>query len=62
MISHGLPSSEFMDRLLEHFKLCKKNLKSKRVKCCAKCPFEKIITYFFPELEELFERKREGLK
>lgn len=46
-------------KLKEHIKLCKKNLKNKRVKCCANCPFEEEITDCFPELKVLFIEKRE---
>jgi hypothetical protein len=45
-------------RLMTHIKLCKRNLKSSRVKCCANCPFEAEITHHYPELRELFEAKR----
>ncbi|NHJ46155.1 MAG: hypothetical protein FK733_00070 [Asgard group archaeon] len=42
-------------------RLCKRNLKSPRVKCCAQCPFEEIICSCFPELRELFILKRDML-
>lgn len=45
-------------KLKEHVKLCKKNLKSKRVRCCANCPFEEEIVGCFPELKVLFIEKR----
>ena len=45
-------------RLESHIRLCRKNLKSDRVKCCADCPFEEEIVAEYPELQELFERKR----
>ena len=46
------------ERLKFHIKLCKKNLKSNRVKCCATCPFEEEIVKEYPELKELFKRKQ----
>jgi hypothetical protein len=39
-------------------RLCRKNLNSNRVKCCADCPFEEEIVKEFPELKEKFEQKR----
>lgn len=45
-------------KLLIHIKLCKKNLKSSRVKCCATCPFEEEILRVYPELALLFMDKR----
>lgn len=46
-------------QLLEnHVKLCKRNLHSKRVKCCARCPFEEEITKFRPDFIMLFRLKR----
>ena len=50
------------EKLSKHVKLCRKNLKDKRVKCCATCPFEEIIIEHSPDLKELFETKRKGLK
>jgi hypothetical protein len=47
------------EKLKTHVKLCKRNLKSKRVKCCANCPFEEEIVGEYPELKKLFEEKRE---
>jgi hypothetical protein len=41
-----------------HLKLCKKNLKDKRVKCCLECPFEDEIVKFDPQMEQLFLEKR----
>jgi hypothetical protein len=47
-------------RLKKHVDtLCRRNLKSDRVKCCAQCPFEDDITELYPGLESDFERKRE---
>jgi len=46
------------ERLVNHLKLCRKNLKSNRVKCCAQCPFEDEIVEAEPTLEVLFETKR----
>jgi len=46
------------EKLKEHIKLCRKNLNSKRVKCCANCPFEEEITREYPELKEKFEGKK----
>lgn len=45
-------------KLHNHLKLCIRNLKSDRVKCCAHCPFESIITQAKPELTPLFRGKR----
>lgn len=45
-------------RLKTHVKLCIKNLKSERVKCCANCPFEEEICNEYPEIKSLFEKKR----
>ena len=43
-------------------RLCRKNLNSDRVKCCAQCPFEEEITKAYPELGRLFVHKRtEGI-
>lgn len=49
------------DKLRTHVKLCIKNLKSDRVKCCANCPFEEEILSYYPELESMFEDKRRKL-
>ena len=51
-----------IERLKTHIKLCKKNLRSKRVKCCANCPFEEEIVGEYPELAVLFEQKREMIR
>lgn len=45
-------------KLKNHVKLCKKNLKSDRVKCCVTCPFEEEIVGYYPELKEKFSLKR----
>ena len=52
-----------MDRkkLSRHIKLCRRNLASGRVKCCAECPFEEEITSEYPELKKKFEAKRKML-
>ena len=47
-----------VEKLKNHVKLCRKNLKSNRVKCCATCPFENEIISIYPELKELFKKKR----
>ena len=49
------------ERLQVHVRLCRRNLKSDRVICCATCPFEEEITQEYPEMIELFERKRKFL-
>ena len=48
-------------KLSKHIKLCKKNLKDKRVKCCANCPFEEEIVSVYPDLKNLFEKKRKDI-
>jgi hypothetical protein len=45
-------------KLNTHVKLCLRNLKSSRVKCCCQCPFEEEITLEYPELKKLFLNKR----
>jgi len=45
-------------KLDRHVRLCRRNLRSDRVKCCAACPFEALIVGHAPELAELFERTR----
>ena len=47
-------------RLKNHIKLCRKNLKSNRVKCCTYCPFEEEIVGEYPELKTYFEKRREN--
>lgn len=50
------------ERLDEHVEgLCKRNLRSKRVKCCAKCPFEDDIVERYPDLQEQFDAKRTAI-
>lgn len=44
-------------KLARHIKLCKKNLRSARVKCCAGCPFEEEIVARYPDLREAFRKK-----
>jgi len=51
-----------MTKLAKHLNLCRKNLKSSRVKVCAECPFEDIIIQYHPELAELFEAKRRQME
>lgn len=47
------------ERLIKHVKLCRKNLRSDRVVCCAACPFEEEIARAFPDTAQLFRDKRE---
>jgi len=49
-------------KLKRHIKLCRRNLSSKRVKCCAYCPFEEEIIKYYPELALLFREKRRSMK
>lgn len=49
------------DRLSKHIKLCRKNLKSNRVVCCANCPFEAAVVHEDMDLYLLFEAKRKML-
>lgn len=46
------------ERLKVHIRLCRRNLKCARVKCCATCPFEKEIIEEYSEIKVLFENKR----
>ena len=46
-------------KLETHIKLCKRNLTSNKVKCCALCPFEEEILSVYPELKKFFIRKRD---
>jgi hypothetical protein len=48
------------EKLKNHIKLCIKNLKSQRVKCCGQCPFEKEIIKEYSNLKELFLKKRDN--
>jgi len=50
------------DKLSTHINLCRKNLKSDRVKCCASCPFEDEILSVYPDLDIFFSIKREKLE
>lgn len=43
-------------------KLCKRNLRSDRVKVCAECPFEDQIIQHYPELGALFRAKRKKVE
>jgi hypothetical protein len=43
-----------------HLKLCRKNLKSNRVACCATCPFEDLIVSHDVRMAGLFDAKRRG--
>jgi len=45
-------------RLDSHVRLCRRNLRSKRVACCASCPFEKLIVGHDAGMAPLFEAKR----
>ncbi len=46
------------NKLVNHVKLCRRNLKSKTVKCCLNCPFEEEITNEYPEMGDLWAIKR----
>jgi len=50
-----------IEKMKAHAKLCERNLKDKRVKCCAACPFESEITMLYPHLDILFNAKRKEL-
>ena len=45
-------------KLKKHVKLCKRNLSSDRVVCCAECPFEEEIVSEYPEMGPFFKIKR----
>lgn len=49
------------ERLQTHVALCRRNLKSERVKCCANCPLEEEIVGAYPELKAWFQAKRQIL-
>jgi len=53
----------FMDlkKLETHVRLCRRNLRSNRVRCCATCPFEEEIVSQYPDLQDLFDKKRERI-
>ncbi len=44
-----------LKKLENHIKLCQKNLKDKRIKCCINCPFKDIILQYYPYLKQLFK-------
>ena len=46
------------EKLSKHVRLCRKNLKTKRVKCCLDCPFEEEISNEYPDVKELFKERR----
>jgi hypothetical protein len=49
--------------LIRHIKRqCQFNLKNNRMKRCATCPFEDLITEVDPTLKDLFKRKRYNIK
>lgn len=50
------------EKLKHHINLCKKNLKSRRIKCCGECPFEEEIVREYPELAKYFKEKREWIQ
>jgi hypothetical protein len=56
-----MTANTYKRRLANHVKLCRKNLKSNRVKCCATCPFEDFIVASYPDTEVLFKAKRKFL-
>lgn len=47
-----------LKRLEKHIKICKKNLKNNRIKCCALCPFEEDICFYYPDMKDMFIQKR----
>jgi hypothetical protein len=47
-----------IEKLNNHIKLCRKNLKANKILCCGNCPFEEEITMLYPEMKILFENKR----
>jgi len=49
-------------KLSTHIKLCLRNLRDDRTKCCANCPFEEEIVSVYPDMKDLFESKRKALK
>lgn len=49
------------ERLEKHLKLCKRNLRSNRVKCCAFCPWEDEIVAARPAWAHHFEEKRKWI-
>lgn len=57
-----MTANTYNSRLATHVKLCRKNLKSNRVKCCATCPFEDFIVSSYPDTIKLFKAKRKFLR
>ena len=57
-----MTADTYSRRLATHVKLCRKNLKSNRVKCCATCPFEDFIVSSYPDTIDLFKDKRKFLR
>ena len=51
-----ISQEEHKRRLDIQAKLCRRNLKSSRVKCCSTCPWRDELIKIYPEMEELFER------
>lgn len=49
-------------KLEKHVKLCRRNLRSSRVKCCATCPFEEEITTQYPDMKQSFCDKRKAVR
>jgi len=45
------------ERLKIHIKLCRRNLRSLRARCCANCPFEEEILDEYPNLKKLLVTK-----
>lgn len=60
----GWDSRRIVDeaKMGNHLKLCRKNLKSSRVVCCASCPFEKLIVGYDIGMAGMFDAKRIKLK
>jgi len=50
------------EKLKIHVKLCRRNLKNIKIKCCASCPFEDEMVAEYPELAEEFTKKRKWLE
>ena len=48
------------NKLDKQAKLCRRNLKNKRVKICNTCPFEDILKATYPEMIELFIEKHKA--
>jgi len=45
-------------KLEKHIKLCRRNLKNVKVKCCLDCPFKEIIVQYHPEMNILFNNAK----